>query len=81
MISPFKRVAELAVGDLDVLDRPEDVGELQAKELHLLLLGPLENRGLQRVLRRSFRRHVWTAPCQGHCGDQLRGSCSSRTKI
>ena len=38
-----QRVLELAVGDLDVLDGPEDVGELQAQELHLLALGALED--------------------------------------
>ena len=39
-----ERLAELAVGDLDVLDDAEDVGELQAEELDALLLGTLEDR-------------------------------------
>jgi hypothetical protein len=38
-----ERVLELPVGHLDVLDRPEDVGELQAQELDLLALGPFED--------------------------------------
>src|SRR6185503_20529944 len=36
-------VLELAVGNLDVLDRAEDVGELQPEELHLFALGALED--------------------------------------
>ena len=36
-------VDELAVGDLDVLDRPEDVGELEADELHPLFFRPRED--------------------------------------
>ena len=52
----IERFHELAVRDLDVLDRAEDVGELQAHELDLLALGPLEN------LRLCFAR----GRCFGH---------------
>ena len=52
MMRPFERVLELAVRNLDVLDRPEDVGELQPHELDLLALGPLEDAG---VLFREVR--------------------------
>ena len=38
-----ERFGELAIGDLDVLDRAEDVDELQPHELDLLALDPLEN--------------------------------------
>ena len=38
-----ERLLELAVGDLDVLDRAEDVGELQAHELDLFALDALED--------------------------------------
>ena len=38
-----ERFGELAVGDLDVLDDAEDVGELKAQELDALLLGPFED--------------------------------------
>ena len=52
-----ERLLELPVGDLDVLDRAEDVGELQAHELHLLALGALEDLRLG-FSRRSLRfRH------------------------
>ena len=39
-----ERLGELAVGDLDVLDDAEDVGELQAQKLDALLLGTLQDR-------------------------------------
>ena len=45
-----QRVAKLTIGDLDVLDGPEDVGELETQELHLLLLGAFEDGDLHRVL-------------------------------
>jgi hypothetical protein len=38
-----ERLLELAVGNLDVLDGAEDVGELKAHELHLFALGALED--------------------------------------
>ena len=38
-----ERLLELAIGNLDVLDGAEDVGELQAHELHLLALGSLQD--------------------------------------
>ena len=38
-----QRRAELPVRDLDVLDHAEDVGELQAHELHVRALGELED--------------------------------------
>ena len=44
-----ERLFELPIGDLDVLDRSEDVGELQAHELHLLALDALENLRLGRA--------------------------------
>ena len=47
-----QRVLELAVRNLDVLDRAEDVRELQPHELDLLALGPLEDAG---VLFREVR--------------------------
>ena len=62
MIWPSSASLELAVGDLDVLDRPEDVGELQAHELHLLALGALEDARLPfREVRRA-RLAAMTAP-------------------
>jgi hypothetical protein len=48
-----QRVRELTIGDLDVLDGPEDVGELETQELHLLLLGTFEDGDLYRVLGTS----------------------------
>src|SRR5205823_12383704 len=39
----IERFFELAIGDLDVLDGAQDVGELQAHELDLLALGALED--------------------------------------
>src|SRR5205814_2778847 len=52
-----ERVLELAVGNLDVLDRAEDVGELETEELHLLALGALEDLrlGFGRLRRRPMR--------------------------
>jgi len=38
-----ERLLELAVGNLDVLDHPENVGELQAHELHARALGRLQD--------------------------------------
>ena len=38
-----ERLLELPVGDLDVLDRPENVGELEAHELDLLALRALQD--------------------------------------
>jgi hypothetical protein len=43
MMRPSSAFAELAVGNLDVLDRAEDVDELQPHELDLLALDPFEN--------------------------------------
>jgi hypothetical protein len=43
-----QRIVELAVGDLDVLDRPEDVCELQPQELDPLLFSAFENAGFLR---------------------------------
>ena len=48
-----ERVGELAVGDLDVLDDAEDVGELKAQELDAFLLGPLQDLLLFRPTRLS----------------------------
>ena len=61
-----ERVFELAIGDFDVLDRAEDVGELQAHELHLFALGPLEDAGLLlgQVARGFLRSHSWCS-CRG----------------
>ena len=47
MMSPSSASVELAVRHLDVLDRAEDVGELQAQELDPLPLGQLEDLLLQ----------------------------------
>ena len=47
MILAVERLVELPVGDLDVLDDPEDVGELQPHELDPLLFRPRQNRLLQ----------------------------------
>jgi len=46
---------ELPVGDLDVLDGSEDVGELQAEELHLFALGALEDLRLGLAAFRPIR--------------------------
>ena len=43
MICAVERRGELAVGDLDVLDDPEDVGELQAHELDVHAIRQLED--------------------------------------
>ncbi len=47
-----QRLFELPVRDLHVLDRAQDVGELQPQELHLFPLGALENLGLGFLRRR-----------------------------
>src|SRR5690606_2884139 len=55
-----ERFLELPVRDLDVLDRAEDVRELEAEELHLLALGELEDAGLRHrpLLRRGPGCHA-----------------------
>src|SRR5439155_3252395 len=50
-----ERLFELAIGYLDILDCAEDVGELEAHELDLLALRPLENLRL-RLFRSAGRR-------------------------
>ena len=57
-----QRVLELAVRNLDVLDRAEDVGELQPHELDLLALGPLEDAGVLFREVRCRRGRCHTAP-------------------
>src|SRR4029078_9732771 len=54
-----ERLLELAVGDLDVLDRPEDIGELKAHELDLLVFHRLENLRLAFAVLCTLRR--WQA--------------------
>ena len=55
-----ERRGELAVGNLDVLDDPEDVGELQPQELDVHAVGQLEDLrsllGGRRVRRRCVQR-------------------------
>ncbi len=54
-----ERVLELTIGDLDVLDRPEDVRELKAHELHFLALSSFENLRFRFSAGRCVRLRHW----------------------
>ena len=76
-----ERFGKLAVGDLDVLDDAENVGELQAQELDAFLFGPFKDGSLQTHLSNLVTSSIRAAASMGLVRYTLAPSRSDRSSL